>query len=186
LSSSPPKDEGLDELWSPECPHDGAGFDGAGLGVAQLEVDAGGGDGSAAGATGFGAAGLAARTAFFAGLLLAAAFLADFFGAAAFDFLADFFADLVALFVDLFADFFDDFFADFFFAVTARFLPLLLFLPAFFFLPLAIMNLLLSPIRVYRALPVVRLKRGAVGSIGSWPGTACRPIEKLNRVHHRN
>src|ERR1700730_12407791 len=63
LSSSPPKDEGLDELWSPECPHDGAGFDGAGLGVAQLEVDAGG-DGSAAGATGFGAAGLAARTAF--------------------------------------------------------------------------------------------------------------------------
>jgi hypothetical protein len=186
--SSSPKDEGLDELWSPECPHDGAGFNGAGLGVAQLEVDAGG-DGSATGATGFGAAGLAGRTAFFAGLLLAA-FLADFFGAAAFDFLADFladfFADLVAFFVDRLADLFDDFFAVFFFAVTARFLLLLLFLPVFFFLPLAIVNLLLSPIRVYRALPVVRLKRGAVGSIGSWPGTACRPIEKLNRVHHRN
>jgi hypothetical protein len=116
--------------------------------------------------------------------------LADFFGAAAFDFLADFFADffadLAAFFADFFADFFDDFFADFFFAVTTFFLPLLLFLPAFFFLPLAIMTLLLPPIHVYRAFQAVRCKRGANGLVRSWPGTACRPIEKLNRVHHRN
>jgi hypothetical protein len=172
-------------LWSPECPHDGAGVDGAGLGVAQLDVAAGAcsaagaaGVGGAAGfgaagfgaagfgAAGFGAAGLTAGAAFFA-LLLAPAFLADFFGAAAFDFLADFFADfdfladfVAVFFADFLADFFDDFFADFFFAVTTRFLLLFLFLPAFFFLPLAIMNLLLRPIRVYRALRVVRLKCG--------------------------
>jgi hypothetical protein len=157
LSSSASNDDGLDEFWSPECTHDGAGLDDAGLGVAQLEVGAGASACSASGAAGRGAAGLGARGAFFAGLFLAVAFLApaflaDFFGAAAFDFLADFFADffadLVALFADFFADFFDDFFAVFFFAVTALFLLLLLFLPAFFFLPLAIMILLLPPIHV--------------------------------------
>jgi hypothetical protein len=64
-------------------------------------------------------------------------------------------------------------------------------LPPFFFLPLAIVILLLSPINVYRAFRVVRFKRGANRSGQSWAfqsrsWTACRPIEKLNRVHHRN
>ena len=99
-------------------------------------------------------------------------------------FLACFLA--VVFFADFFADFFEDFFADFFFAVTSLFFLLLLFLPAFFFLPLAIVILLLPPINVYRAFQVVRLKRGANRSVQSWPGTPCRPIEKLNRVHHRN
>jgi hypothetical protein len=91
---------------------------------------------------GFGAAGAA---------FLALAFLADFFGAA---FLADFFADFLAFFADFLADFLADFFADFFFAVRSFFL-LLAFLP-FFFLPLAIMILLLPPIHVYRAIRMVR------------------------------
>ena len=60
---------------------------------------------------------------------LALAFLADFFGAAALDFLADFFADFfadfLAFFADFFADFFEVFFADFFFAVRSFFLLLL-------------------------------------------------------------
>src|ERR1700689_5941611 len=30
------------------------------------------------------------------------------------------------------------------------------------------------------------LSRGANRSVQSWPRTACRPIEKLNRVNHRN
>jgi hypothetical protein len=87
-----------------------------------------------------GAAGLATRTAFFfAGLFLALAFLADFFGAAAFAFFADFFADLFADFLAFFADFFEDFFADFFFAVRSfLFFLALAFLPFLFFLPLAI------------------------------------------------
>jgi hypothetical protein len=75
------------------------------------------------------------------------AFLADLFGAAALDFLADFFAFLPVFF----ADFFDDFFADFFLAVTVVFLAFLAFLPLFFFLPLAIVILLLPPTNVYRA-----------------------------------
>ncbi|MEI9922652.1 MAG: hypothetical protein WDN50_02855 [Bradyrhizobium sp.] len=72
--------------------------------------------------------------AFFAGALLALAFLADFFGAAAFfadflaDFFADFFADFLAFFADFLADFFEDFLADFFFAVRS-FLLFLAFLP---------------------------------------------------------
>jgi hypothetical protein len=102
--------------------------------------------------------------AFFAGRFLALAFLAAFFGAAAFDFLADFFADFLAFFADFLADFFEDFFADFFFAVTTLFLDLLFF-PLFFFLPLAIVILLLPPINVYRAFQVVRLKREAHRSV---------------------
>jgi len=78
---------------------------------------------------------------FFAGAFLALAFLADFFGAAAFDFLADFFADFLAFF----ADFFEDFFA------VIAFFFVLLFLPLFFFLPLAIVILLLPPISVHQA-----------------------------------
>ena len=183
LSSSPLEDDGLDEVSLPECPHDGAeGVEAAGLGAAQL-----GAAGAGAGA-GLGAGGLAAGAAFFfaGAAFLALAFLADFFGAAAFDFLADFFADFLAFFADFFADFFEDFFADFFFAVRSFFLFFLTFLPPFFFLPLAIVILLLPPINVYRAFQVVRLKCGANRSVQSWPGTACRPIEKLNRVHHRN
>ena len=179
MPSSPPVDGGVDEL----SPHDGAG-----LGVAQLGAGAGAGAGSNTGAAGLGAAGLAAF--FFAELFLAPAFLADFFGAAALDFLADFladfFADFFAFFTDFFAVFFEDFFADFFFAVTRLFLAFLAFLPPFFFLPLAIVILLLPPTNVYRAFQVVRLELEAQRSVQSWPGTACRPIEKLNRVHHRN
>jgi hypothetical protein len=199
LSSSPPEDDGFDEVSPPECPHDGAGLDAAGLGAAQLGAAGGGvgaglGAGAGAGlgaaigaagfgAGGFGAGGLAAGAAFFfAVAFLAPAFLADFFGAAAFDFLADFFADLLAFF----ADFFEDFFADFFLAVTALFLAFLAFLLFLLFFPLAIVILLLPPINVYRAFQVVRLGRGANRSVQSWPRTACRPIEKLNRVHHRD
>ncbi|MFL6820336.1 MAG: hypothetical protein ACJ8EF_20595 [Bradyrhizobium sp.] len=79
------------------------------------------------------------------------AFLADLFGAAALDFLADFLADFFAFLPVFFADFFDDFFADFFLAVTVVFLAFLAFLPLFFFLPLAIVILLLPPTNVYRA-----------------------------------
>jgi hypothetical protein len=180
LPSSPPEDDELDEL-SSDCPHDGAG-----LGVAQL--GAGAGSGAGVGSTA-GAAGLAG--AFFAGRFLALAFLAlaffaAFFGAAALAFLADFFADFLAFFADFLAVFFADFFADFFLAVTRLFLAFLAFLPPFFFLPLAIVILLLPPINVYRAFQVVCLKLKAERSVLSWPGTACRPIEKLNRVHHRN
>ena len=143
-----------------------------GLGEAQLGpagAGAGAGVGAASGAAGLGAAaglgvaGLAAGAAFFAVAFLAA-FLADFFGAAAFDFLADFFADFfadfLAFFADFFADFLEDFLPDFFFAIISFFLPFLL-LPPFFFLPLAIVVLLLPPISVYRAFQVVRLNRGA-------------------------
>ena len=189
LPSSLPGEDGVDEL-SPECPHDGAG-----LGVAQLGAGAGVGAGSAAGTMGFGAEGLGAEgfdvegfdaeglaaAVFFAGLFLALAFLADFFGAVAFDFLADFLPDFLAAFFAFFADFF----VDFFFAAIRRFLAFLAFLPAFF-LPLAIVILLLPPTNVYRAFQVVRFKLQAQRSVQSWPGTACRPIEKLNRVHHRN
>jgi hypothetical protein len=175
LSSSPLEDDGFDEVSPPECPHDGAGLDAAGLGAAQLGAAGGGvgaglGTGAGAGlgaaigaaglgAGGFGAGGLATGAAFFfAAAFLALAFLADFFGAAAFDFLADFFADLLAFF----ADFFEDFFADFFLAVTALFLAFLAFLLFLLFFPLAIVILLLSPINVYRAFQVVRLKRGPI------------------------
>jgi hypothetical protein len=172
LLSSPP--EGPGEGWSPECPHDGAGLGAAGLGEAQLGaagagagagagLGAGAGFGAAIGAAGLGAAGLGAAAlgaaalgaaAFFlAPAFLALAFLADFFGAAALDFLADFFATFLAFF----ADFFEDFFAVFFFAATS-FLLFLAFLP-FFFLPLAIVVLLLPLIHIYRAFQVVRLKR---------------------------
>ena len=169
---------------------------GAGLGAAA-GLDAAAGLGAGAG---FDAAGLGAAF-FFAGAFLALAFLADFFGAAAFfaDFLADFFADFFADFLAFFADFFEDFLADFFFAVRS-FLLFLAFLP-FFFLPLAIVILLLPPINVYRAFQIVRLQAfdlksspqksrrledGANRLVQSWPGTARRPIEKLNCVNHGN
>jgi hypothetical protein len=93
-------------------------------------------------AAGFGAAGLAAAAFFFAGLLLALAFLANFFGAAALDFLADFVADFLAFFADFFAAFLADFFADFFFAV--RTFCFLSFLPFLLFFPLAIVILLVA------------------------------------------
>jgi hypothetical protein len=64
----------------------------------------------------------------------------------------------LAFFADFLAVFFEDFFADFFFAVTRLFLAFLAFLPPFFFLPLAIVILLLPPTNVYRAFQVVRLK----------------------------
>jgi hypothetical protein len=122
-----------------------AGLGAAGLGAAGL--------GAA-----FGGAGLATTAVFFfAGLLFPLAFLADFFGAAAFDFLADFFA-VLAFFADFFADFFEDFFADFFFAVRSFFL-FLLFLPPFFFLPLAIMILLLPP-----TMSIERFKSSALSA----------------------
>jgi len=122
---------------------------GAGLGVAQL-----GGDGAGVGA--------GAAAAFFFGALFFAAvfFFAAFFGAAAFDFLADFFADFLAFF----ADFLADFFADLFFAATTFFF--LAFLD-FFFLPLAIVVLLLPPNNVYRA----SLSR---------PAYRARPMDQLN------
>ena len=108
--------------------------------MAQLDSD-----GAGAGAS----AGLGA--AFLGAAFLAPAFLADFLGAAFFaDFLAffaDFFADFLA---DFLTDFLADFLADLFFAAIT--FLLLAFLP-FFFLPLAIVILLLS--RVYRALKVV-------------------------------
>ena len=188
LSSSPLEDELPEDQDGVVPPEE--------LGEAQLGpagAGAGAGVGAASGAAGLGAAGLgvaglAAGAAFFAVAFLAA-FLADFFGAAAFDFLADFFADFLAAFLaffaDFFADFFEDFLPDFFFAIISFFLLFLL-LPLFFFLPLAIVILLLPPIKVYRAFQVVRLNRGANRSVQSWPRTACRPIEKLNRVHHRN
>jgi len=81
---------------------------------------------------------------------MGAAFLAAFFAFLGAAFLADFFADFLAFFADFFADFLADFLADFFFAVRS-FLLFLAFLP-FFFLPLAIMVLLLPLSRVYRAL----------------------------------
>ena len=89
-------------------------------------------------------------------------YLTDFFGAAALDFLAAFlafFADFLADFFEVFfaaffeaffeallADFFfEDFLADFFAAIRSFFFLLLLFL---FFFPLAIVTLLLPPIKV--------------------------------------
>src|SRR5437762_4384591 len=158
---------------SAECPQDGAA-----LGVAQLgaaATAAGAGPASGDGAAGLDAAGFRAAF-FFAGLLLAAAFFADFFGAA--DFLADLLADLPALFAVFLADFFEDFFADFFLAATTFFLAFLAFLPAFFFLPLAIVILLLPPTNIYRAFQHVASHTGPWINL-SWPGTACRPIEKL-------
>ena len=160
--------------------------------MAQLgAAEAGSADGVTVAGFEAGAA-LRARLAadfFFAGDLLALAFLADFladfFGAAALDFLADFFADL-AFFAVFFADRFEDFFADFFFAVTVLFLPFLAFLPAFFFLPLAIVILLLPPINVHRAFKSSASCVRLFQSGQSWSRTACRPIEKLNRVHYRN
>jgi hypothetical protein len=75
----------------------------------------------------------------FWGVFFNRTFLADFFGAAAFAFLADFFADFLAFFADFLTDLFEDFFADFFFAVRSfLFFLALAFLPFLFFLPLAI------------------------------------------------
>jgi hypothetical protein len=91
---------------------------------------------------GAGAAGWGAAAFFFAGLLPALAFLADFFGAAALDFLADFFADFLAFFTDFFEAFFELFLADFFFAVRTFFF--LSFLPFLLFFPLAIVILLVA------------------------------------------
>jgi hypothetical protein len=170
-SSSP---EG-DEWWPSECPHDGAGLDAAGVGAAQLGaagtgVGAGACAGAAIGAAGLTTAGLAAAglgaAFFFAGLFPALAFLADFFGAAALDFLADFLADFFADFLAFFADFlavflpafFEDFFADFFFAVTTFFLLFLL----FFFFALAIVILLLPPTDIIRAFRIVRETAGPI------------------------
>jgi hypothetical protein len=200
LSSSPSED-GL-EVWPPECPHDGSRCDGAGLeaaaaGAAQLGaagagLGAGAGFGAATvgaglGAAGFGAAGLAETAG--AALFAALAFLADFFGAALdflADFFTDFFADFFAFFADFFAAFFEVFFelflADFFFAVTSFFLLFLFFL---LFFPLAIVVLLLPLIQSIERSSRP-LSRGANRSVQSWPETACRPIEKLNRVNHRN
>jgi hypothetical protein len=133
-----------------------------GEGVAQLCSGSGAGVGAGAGA-GFGAAAFGAAAGlgaafFLAGAFLALAFLADFFGAADFFavFLADFFADFLAFFDDFLADFFEDFLADFFFAAT-NFLVFLAFLP-FFFLPLAIVILLLPPINVTRAFKIIRFQ----------------------------
>ena len=126
--------------------------------------------------------------AFFRGALLllaffGAAFPADFFA----DFLADFFADFFAAFLpDFFADFLADFFADFFFAAT-DFLAFLAFLPFVFFAFFAIwIILLLPPINDYRTswIAVVCSALVQLGSVR--PRTSRRPIEKLNRVHHRN
>src|SRR5229473_3456499 len=175
LSSSPLEDE-------PPEDQDGVvpaeGLEEAQLGPAG--AGAGAGVGAASGAAGLGAAGLGVAGLGVVGLAAGAAafdFLADFF--------ADFFADFLAFFADFLADFLEDFLPDFFFAIISFFLLFLL-LPPFFFLPLAIVVLLLPPINVYRAFQVVRLNRGANRSVQSWPRTACRPIEKLNRVHHRN
>jgi hypothetical protein len=147
----------------------GAGATGAGAGLgAGFGLGAGAGFGAA---TGFGASGAATAAGaacffaalFFAGLffagVLALAFLADFLGAAALDFLADFLADFFADFLtDFLADFFEVFFeaffevflAVFFFAVTT-FLFFLAFLSFLFFFPLAIVILLLPPINIYRS-----------------------------------
>ena len=181
----------------------GADEPGPGAG-ASGDAQLGAGVGAASGTAAIGAAGLGARglrgglgagvgaaatgAAFFAAAFLAPAFLADFFGAAALDFLADFFAflaDFFAFFTDFLAAFFEDFFADFFLALTS-FLFFFSFLPFLLFFPLAIVNLLLPPIIVYQAFQVVRFRTGPIDSDQSWPGTACRPIEKLNRMHHRN
>jgi hypothetical protein len=181
--SSSPECGGFDELSLPECPHDGAGLEAAGLGAAgagaaQLGaagtgVGAGAGLGAAMGiagaaglaAAGLGAAGLGAAF-FFAGLFFALAFLADFFGAAALDFLADFFADFLpdflAFFADFLAAFFEDFFAEPFFAVKSFFLLFLAFLPFLFFFPLAIVILLLPPNHVTRAFRIVREAAGPI------------------------
>jgi hypothetical protein len=177
LSPSPPEE--------PPEPQDGAGLGAAGAGAAQLGA-AGAGAGAGFGAAG--AAGLAA--AFLAGAFLALAFFAAFFGAAALDFLADFFADFLAFL----ADFFEDFFADFF--VTAFFLLFLDFLPPFFFFALAIVILLFAAEQCQASVSSRPPLRGANRSVQSWtlqprtfdlrPWTACRPVEKLNRVHHRN
>ena len=159
--------------------------------MAQLGVVSGSGVGAGAGA----GAGLGAA-AFFRGVLFFAAFLAAFFGAAFFAFLADFFAvffadffaDFLAdLFTDFLADFFEAFLADFFFAIT-DFLAFLAFLLFLLFFPLAIVILLLPPIDVVEST-VCR-----ASSSRSWPGQSIRhrprasrrPIEKLNRMHHRN
>jgi hypothetical protein len=173
LLSSPPKDGGL-----PKC--SGVWL---GEGVAQLCSGSGAGAGVGAG-LGFGAAAFGAAAglgaAFFAGAFLALAFLADFFGAADFfadflaDFFADFFADFLAFFADFLADFladfFEDFLADFFFAVTT-FLVFLAFLP-FFFLPLAIVILLLPPINVTRAFEIIRFEVIVASKTG--------PIDQFN------
>ena len=137
-----------DAPWSPECPQVEAEL-GAALGVAQLGDVAGAG--AAAGAA-IGAAGFAGA-AFFGALFFAAAF----FGAAAFDLPADFFADFFAFFADFFDDFLADFFADFFFAATTFFF--LAFFD-FFFLPLAIVVLLLPLIHIHQAFQVFRFSAG--------------------------
>ena len=186
LSCSPPEEPSVEY---PEC---GAGLGAAQLGAAGAAAGAGAATGGAAGLgaagfgagglrTGFGAAGAAttgagAGGAGFAGGFLATAFLADFFGAAL-DFLADFFADFLAFFADFLPAFLDAFFADFFFAVRT-FLFFLFFLPPFFFLPLAIVILLLPPINVYRAFQVVRLQRGP--SIRSILGPSIQALDRLS------
>ena len=72
-----------------------------------------------------------------------------------------------------------------FFAVTAFFLAFLPF--AFFaFLALAIVVLLLPPIQIDPAFQVFRFSAASNRSVQSWPRTACRPVEKLNRVNHRD
>jgi hypothetical protein len=188
----------------------GAGGAAAGFGAAGFRA----GLGAAGFAAAAGAAFLAGRflaLAFFADFLadFLTDFLADFFA----DFLADlpaFFADFLAFFPAFFEAFFEDFLADFFFAISTFFFLAFSFLPFLFFFPLAIVTLLLPPINLYRSLSIGRLKRplfvrgqsiSAVSvqspnrsvvyrfsrlSVQSWPGTARRPIEQLNRVHHGN
>src|SRR6185437_15645246 len=184
LSSSPPKeDDGVDEPWSLECPHDGAG-DGAGLedvwlGPAQLGA-AGGGVGAGAGAVtaGFGAAGLAtglgatglgaaglgaggaatALGAALATLFLAVALLADFLA----DFFADFFGAALAFLADLLA-FFADFLAVFFAAFFEVFLAVLFFaVRAFFLLLLFLPFLFFFPLAiVILLLPLIHVYRAS-------------------------
>jgi hypothetical protein len=144
LSSSSPEGDGLDELSFPECPHDGAGLEAAGLGAAQLGAvragvgagtgsgaGAGAGFGAATGAAGFGAGGFGAR-GFGAGLGAAGVGTADLAAGAGFFFAGLFFAALflaLAFLADFFGaaalDFLADFFADFltdFLAFFAAFL----------------------------------------------------------------
>jgi hypothetical protein len=188
----------------------GAGGAAAGFGAAGFRA----GLGAAGVAAAAGAAFLAGRflaLAFFADFLTD--FLADFFADFLADlpaFFADFLAFFPAFFEAFFEDFFEVFLADFFFAISTFFFLAFSFLPFLFFFPLAIVTLLLPPINLYRSLSIGRFKRplfvrgqsiSAVSvqspvrsvvypfsrlSVQPWPGTARRPIEQLNRVHHGN
>jgi len=181
----------------PECPMTApmrrSGLDAAGVEPPSSAPPRGCGSRLGAGA-GFGAATVAAglgpqlwcRTL---AATTGAAFLADlalaswliFFGAAALDFLADFFTDF---FADFFAfsltlrSFLRRFLRGFFFAVTS--FSYFLFFCSFF---LSHRGLLLPLIHVHRAFNRPLSRGPIISSILA--GTAV-PIEKLNRVNHRN